>query len=73
MPLPAAIKAHRRRNLMTQPEYAAHLGVSVGAVMGWEQGLRTPSLAMARRLIERGVDRAAVLDAVASTDSGEAA
>jgi len=58
---------------MTQAEYAIHLGVSHGAVMGWEQGVRTPSLAMARKLIAKGVDRAAVLDAVASRDGGVAA
>lgn len=69
MPLPAAIKAHRRRNLMTQAEYAEHIGVSVGAIMGWEQGVRTPSLAMARKLVAKGVDRAVVLDAVANVDT----
>jgi DNA-binding transcriptional regulator YiaG len=71
--LPDAIRKHRRRNLMTQAEYAVHIGVSIGAVMGWEQGLRTPSLAHAKKLIGKGVDEAAVRDAVAGAESDVAA
>jgi DNA-binding transcriptional regulator YiaG len=73
MALPDAIRTHRRRHLMTQAEYAIYLGVSHGAVMGWEQGVRTPSLSMARKLVAKGVDRSAVLDAVANQDAGAAA
>ena len=64
MSLPDAIRRHRKLNLMTQPEYADYLGVAVGTVMGWEQGLRTPSLALARKLIAKGVDKSVVLAAV---------
>ena len=73
MSLPAAIRRHRTRNLMTQAEYANHLKVSTSAVMGWEQGVRTPSLAMARKLIDKGVDKAVVLAAVTSRAEDAAA
>ena len=46
----ARIAALRKRLNLTQHEFAHLLNVSVSAVRGWEQGLRTPDGASQRLL-----------------------
>lgn len=72
MTLPEALLHHQTQHLMTQTEYAKHLGVSLSALQFWLAG-RTPSQKMARKLIEKGVDRSAVMRAVHERAKGRAA
>jgi putative transcriptional regulator len=37
---------------MTQEEFAKALGVSVGTVRGWEQGIFKPSLKAQKKIVE---------------------
>jgi putative transcriptional regulator len=46
----ARVAALRKRLNLTQHEFAQLLNVSVSAVRGWEQGLRTPDGASQRLL-----------------------
>jgi len=71
--LAPAIRAHRLARLETQEEYAAFLNVSRAAVAAWEAGIRTPSFAMAKVLIEKGVNKQIVIAAVSERAGGVAA
>lgn len=71
--LAEAIRLHRHARLETQDEYATYLGVSRAAVAAWELGIRTPSMVMARLLIDKGVNKQIVKAAVAERATGEAA
>lgn len=45
-------KQVRKSMLLTQKEFAKQLGVSLGIVQRWEQGLNKPSLRYQRRINE---------------------
>lgn len=47
---PKAISSLRHKHSLTQPEFAAFLGVSVAAVRAWEQGVKIPSGSASRLL-----------------------
>lgn len=65
MSLRDALLHDQANRLMTQEEYAAHLGVSLSALQFWLAG-RAPSAKMARKLVDKGVNPSAVKAAVAS-------
>ena len=63
---PIDIKAIRRRLELSQPEFAAMIGVSVATLRNWEQGRRHPE-GPARALLKvAAVNPEAVLRALAS-------
>ena len=39
---PPAVRVLRQRSRLTQPEFAARLGVPVETIRNWEQGKRMP-------------------------------
>ncbi len=67
------LREHRKNLLLTQSEYAERLGVSIATITGWERGVRTPGIALGRKLVADGVDRETVLEAVQTTASEVAA
>lgn len=71
--LKEAIREHRKARLETQAQYAEYLGVSRAAVCAWEAGTRTPTMAMARLLVDKGLNKRIVIAAVAEQVSGAAA
>lgn len=50
--MPADLKALRKRNLLTQQELAALIGVQYQTVQRWENGTRYPRPAQLRKLCE---------------------
>ena len=48
----AEIKAYRDRELITQEELAAKLGVSFATVNRWERGHHEPTMKMKRKLLK---------------------
>ena len=47
------IKAYRERELITQEELAAKLGVSFATVNRWERGHHEPTMKMKRKLKQK--------------------
>lgn len=73
MQLPAALLLDRTTRLMTQEEYAKHLGVSLSLVWLLENGRQAPSMKTAKKLLAAGVSRAAVMEAVTAKAKASAA
>lgn len=58
------VKKLRERMKLSQPRFAAMLGISVGTLRNWEQGRRTPEGPARALLRVAAVHPAAVLDAL---------
>jgi DNA-binding transcriptional regulator YiaG len=53
---PDTIRAMRRQHQWTQPQAAAHIGISLSTYRDWEQGRRKPS-EQSQRLLDQANER----------------
>ena len=65
-PTPVDVKAIRAKTGMSQQQFCATFGISLGTLRHWEQGLRTPrgTALVLLRVVDK--NPTAVIDAIAS-------